>query len=120
MSLLEWLKIWSKFYSLPLFCNTEYPPPPKMKIVRNLGTLTFKLQNNPPPPKMKIVRNLGTLTFKLQNTPPPPPLEFRHFLVLCDFSVAEYPPLEFRHFLVLCDFSVAEYPPPLSGKFIFR
>ena len=39
---------------------------------------------------MKIVRNLGTLTFKLQNTPPP--LEFRHFLVLCDFSVAEYPP----------------------------
>ena len=26
----------------------------------------------PPPPEMKIVRNLGTLTFQLQNTPPPP------------------------------------------------
>ena len=46
------------------------PPPPEMKIVRNLGTLTFQLQNTPPPPQeMKIVRNLGT--FQLQNTPPP-------------------------------------------------
>ena len=35
MSLLEWLKFWSKFLRIPLFCSTEYPPPPKkMKIVR--------------------------------------------------------------------------------------
>ena len=30
------------------------PPPPEMKIVRNLGTLTFQLQNTPPPPKIEI------------------------------------------------------------------
>ena len=30
-----------------------------------------EIQNTPPPPKMKIVRNLGTLTFQFQNTPPP-------------------------------------------------
>ena len=115
MSLLEWLKIWSKFYSLPLFCNTEYPPPPKMKIVRNLGTLTSQLQNTPPslPPTFW---NLGIswhfVTFQLQITPPL--LEFRHIFALCDFSVADYPPLpllEFRHILALCDFSVADYPP---------
>ena len=29
----------------------------------------------PPPPELKIVRNLGTLTFQLQNTPPPPKIE---------------------------------------------
>ena len=45
-------------------------PPQKMKIVRDLGTLTFQFQNTPPPPKMKIVRDLGTLTFQFQNTPP--------------------------------------------------
>ena len=44
----------------------------------------------PPPPKMKIVRNLGTLTSQLQITPPP--LKFRHILALCYFSVADYPP----------------------------
>ena len=69
----------------------------------------------PPPPKMKIVRNLGTLTFQLQNTPPPNEncQKSWHF----DFSVAEYPPppprkLKFRQILALCDFSVLEYPPP--------
>ena len=30
------------------------PPPPKMKIVRNLGTLTFQLQIPPSPPKIEI------------------------------------------------------------------
>ena len=50
------------------------PPPPKMKIVRDLGTLTFQFQNTPLPLKMKIVRDLGTLTFQFQNTPPAPPL----------------------------------------------
>ena len=138
MSLLEWLKIWSKFYSLPLFCNTEYPPPKKMKIVRNLGTLTFQLQNTPPPenencqkswhfdfsvadyPPPPEIWNLGRswhfVIFQLQITPPPRKLKFRQILVLCDFSVADYPPpprkLKFRQILALCDFSVADYPPP--------
>ena len=61
------------------------PPLPKMKIVRDLGTLTFQFQNTPLPPKMKIVRDLGTLTFQFQNTPPPlppPPLKFRQILAL--------------------------------------
>ena len=71
----------------PILQNRIPPPPPE--IVRNLGTLTFQLQNTPPPPEncqkswhfnfsvaeypppLKIVRNLGTLTFQLQNTPPP-------------------------------------------------
>ena len=93
------------------FSVAEYPPP-EMKIVRDLGTLTFQLQNTPPPenlnlgiswhfdfsvaeyppPKMKIVRDLGTLTFQLQNTPPlPRKFKFRHIWHF-DFSVAEYPP----------------------------
>ena len=47
----------------------------------------------PPPPEMKIVRNLGTLTFQLQNTPPPPrKLKLRQILALCDFSVQITPP----------------------------
>ena len=46
----------------------------------------------PPPPEMKIVRNLGTLTFQLQNTPPPRKLKLRHILALCDFSSVDYPP----------------------------
>ena len=47
------------------------PPPPKMKIVRDLGTLTFQFQNTPPPPKIEIWADLGTLTFQFRNTPPP-------------------------------------------------
>ena len=103
--------------------STEYPyseiqntPPPKMKIVRNLGTLTFQFQNTPPPPEN---RNLGRswhfVNFQFQNTPPPK-LKFRQILALCDFSVSEYPlsprKLKFRQILALCDFSVSEYPPP--------
>ena len=49
------LKFWSKFYRIPLFWNTvsEYPPPPKMKIVWESKSESFRI---PPPPKMKIVR----------------------------------------------------------------
>ena len=65
---------------------------------------------------MKIVRNLATLTFQLQNTPPPPrKLKFSQILALWDFSVAEYPPprkWKFSQILALCDFSVADTPPP--------
>ena len=115
MSLLEWLKFWSKFYRIPLFWNTVSEYPPQMKIVRDLGTLTFQFQNTPPPPqlkfrqilalwlfsfrippplpKMKIVRDLGTLTFQFQNTPlPPPKLKFRQILALWLFSFRIPPP----------------------------
>ena len=43
-------------------------------VVENLVQIlqfTPILQYRIPPPPMKIVRNLGTLTFQLQNTPPP-------------------------------------------------
>ena len=41
-----------------------------VQILQNTPILQYRIP--PPPPKMKIVRNLGTLTFQLQNTPPPP------------------------------------------------
>ena len=72
------------FPTNPKFHNT----PPKMKIVRNLGTLTFQFQNTPS--QMKIVRNLGTLTFQFQNTPPRENCQKSwHF----NFSVSESPPM---------------------------
>ena len=40
-----------------------------VQILQFTPILQYRL---PPPLKMKIVRNLGTLTFQLQNTPPPP------------------------------------------------
>ena len=96
MSLLEWLTFWSKFYRIPLFWNTvsEYPPPTKIEIWADLGTLTFQFQNTPPPPAPPTENwNLGRSW---------------HF----DFSVSEYPPNwnlgRSWHF----DFSVSEYPPP--------
>ena len=77
----------------------------------------------PPPPKIKIVRDLGTLTFQFQNTPHPPPPHPKnwnlgrswHF----DFSVSEYPPQNENcqrswHF----DFSVSEYPPTPKMKIV--
>ena len=95
MSLLEWLKIWCKFYRIPLFCNTEYPPPPrKLKFRQILGH--FQLQNTPPPENWNLGRSWDFEYFQLQNTPPPllPPrkLKFRQILGLWVFSVTEYPP----------------------------
>ena len=90
-------------------------PPPEMKIVRNLGTLTFQLHLPPPPREMKIVRNLGTLTFQLQITPPPPEnwnLGRSWHFVIFQLQITP-PPRKWKfqkswHF----DFSVADYPPP--------
>ena len=39
-----------------------------VQILQNTPILQYRI----PPPPMKIVRNLGTLTFQLQNSPPPP------------------------------------------------
>ena len=78
------------------FSVTEYPlpPPPKWKLSGILALWLFSYRIPPPsPPNMKIVRDLGTLTFQLQNTPPPQKKNENcqgswHF----DFSVTEYPP----------------------------
>ena len=51
------------------------PPPKKIEICADLGTLTFQFQNTPSPPKIEICADLGTLTFQFQNTPLPPKIE---------------------------------------------
>ena len=62
-----------------------------VQILQNTPILKYSFRISPPPPKMKIVRDFGTLTFQFQNTPPPPENCQRswHF----DFSVSEYPTL---------------------------
>ena len=69
--------------------STVYPysaiqntPPPEMKIVRNLGTLTFQLQNTPPPENWNLGRSWHFVIFQVQITPPP---KLRQILALCDF-----------------------------------
>ena len=84
MSLLEWLKFWSKSYSLPLFCSTEYPPsknencqrvqirgsqntPPKMKIVRQSKSEGPRI----PPQKIQTSNFFSQVQIRgSQNTPP--------------------------------------------------
>ena len=126
MSLLEWLKIWSKFYRIPLFCNTEYPLPQKLKFRQILGLWVFSVTEYPPPPpeNWNLGRSWDFEYFQLQNSPPPPSpwkLKFRQILGLWVFSVTEYPPtppppptpkLKFRQILGLWVFPVTEYPPP--------
>ena len=50
------------------FSVAEYPPPQNENCQRSWH---FDFSVAEYPPKMKIVRDLGTLTFQLQNTPPP-------------------------------------------------
>ena len=62
-----------------------------VQILQNTPILKYSFRIAPPPQKMKIVRDLGTLTFQFQNTPPPQNENCQrswHF----DFSVSEYPP----------------------------
>ena len=47
------------------------PLPPEMKIVRNIGTLTFQLQNTPPPENRNLGRPWHFVIFLVQITPPP-------------------------------------------------
>ena len=90
MSLLEWLKIWSKFYSLPLFCNTEYPPPPRNENCQKSWHFDFSVAEYPPPQKWKLSEILALWLFSCRI--PPPKLKLRQILELCDFSSADYPP----------------------------
>ena len=43
-----------------------------VQILQNTSILKYSFRIPPSPPKMKIVRDLGTLTFQFQNTPPLP------------------------------------------------
>ena len=90
-----------------------------MKIVRDLGTLTFQFQNTLFPPQNENCQRSWHFDFSVSEYPLLPPLPPEnencqrswHF----DFSVSEYPPpkkLKFRQILALCDFSVSEYPSP--------
>ena len=89
------------------FSVSEYPP--KLKIVRDLGTLTFQFQNIPPPKNWKLSEILALWLFSFRISPPKTENCQRswHF----DFSVSEYPPETENcqrswHF----DFSVSESP----------
>ena len=98
-------------YSEIQFENT--PPPPKMKIVRDLGTLTFQFENTPP--KWKLLEILALWLFSLR-IPPTPKWKLLEILALWLFSfrIPPSPPPENEnchrswHF----DFSVSESPPP--------
>ena len=75
----------------------------------------IQFQNTPHPPKMKIVRDLGTSTFQFQNPPLPWKWKLSEILALWLFSFRIPPPPENEkcqrswHF----DFSVSDYTPPL-------
>ena len=58
-----------------------------VQILQNTPILKYSFRI-PPPPKMKIVRDLGTLTFQFQNTPP----ENWNLGRSWHFSVSESPP----------------------------
>ena len=109
ISLLEWLKFWSKFYRIPLFWNTvSENPPPKMKIVRDWSGWNFG-PNSTEYPYSEI---------QFQNTPPPENENCQrswHF----DFSVSESPPrkLKFGQILALWLFSFRIPPLPRKLKF---
>ena len=97
-------------YSEIQFQNT--PPPPKMKIVRDLGTLTFQFQNTPPPQNENCQRSWH-FDFSVSEYPPPRKWKLSEILALWLFSFRIAPPQNENcqrswHF----DFSVSEYPPP--------
>ena len=54
-----------------------------VQILQNIPILkhSFRITPPSPPPKMEIVRDLGTLTFQFQNTPPQK-FKFRQILAL--------------------------------------
>ena len=77
MSLLEWLKFWSKFLRIPVFCSTEYPPPNEncQRVqIREFQNTTpkWKLSESPNPrvseyphQKMKIVSESKSKSFRI-------------------------------------------------------
>ena len=132
MSLLEWLKIWSKFYSLPLFCNTESPPPPpgKWKLSEILALWLFSCRIPPPPPGNENCQKSWHFDFSVAEYPPPPPENWNlgrswHFVIF-QLQITHPPPppppgkLKLRQIFALCDFSSADYPPPPPRKLKLR
>ena len=70
MSLLEWLKFWSKFYSLPPILKYRIPPPPRKLEFRQI--LALWLGRIPLPPKLEFRQILAIWVLTWQNTPPSP------------------------------------------------
>ena len=89
MSLLEWLKFWSKFYRIPLFWNTvsEYPPPNEN--CHRSWHFDFSVSEYPPPRKLKFGQILALWLYSFRIPPPKKNCQRSwHF----DFSVSEYLP----------------------------
>ena len=113
MSLLEWLKFWSKFYSLPLFCRIPPPPSLSMKIVREsksdyrIPPQKWKLSESPsqstqyPPTPQN--ENCQRVQVRVQNTPQNEncqrvQVRVQHTpqmkIVRVQIPVSEYPPMK--------------------------
>ena len=107
MSLLEWLKFWSKSHRIPLFCsnliqNTPHQnencqrvqiqvsqnTPPKMKIVRGSKSEGPRI----PPPKSKLPTSFPKSKSKGPRIPPPPNPNFQLLFLSPNPKVPEYPP----------------------------
>ena len=68
MSLLEWLKFWSKFYRIPPILKYSFriPPSPKNENCQRVQVREF--QNTPPPPEnWNLGRSWHFKTFQFQN-----------------------------------------------------
>ena len=85
-------KFGPEFYSLPQFCNTEYPPPPpENENCQKSWHFDFSVAEYPPPPKNWNLGWSWHLDFSVAEYPPNWNLGRSWHL---DFSVAEYPPIE--------------------------
>ena len=74
----------SEILALWLFSFRIPSPPLKMKIVRDLGTLTFQFQNTPPE-NWNLGRSWHFVTFQFQNTPPPRKFKFRQIFPMGNY-----------------------------------
>ena len=79
------------------------PPLPENGNCQRSWHFDFSVSEYPPPPKIEIWADLGTLTFQFSEYPPPPKIEILGISWHFDFSDSEYPPgkLKFGHILAL-------------------
>ena len=116
MSLLEWLKFWSKFYRIPLFWNTvsEYPPPPKWKLSEILALWLFSFRI--PTPKWKLSEIVALWLFSFRIPPPPWKWKLSEILALWLFSFRIPPPRKWKLLEILALWLFSFRIPPRKWK----